>query len=218
MRHIRVTDRAFTLIEMMVVAFIFTIVIGASYALMTSGRIGFNTGDTKIELQEDLRDAMDEIVEDLSDSAPLQATVGVGGASITFQVPVDQNGTGTWEDLDGDGIADYYLQDTLDATGNIRWGAYLWREDASVAGTRQGRSVVYLLVPAATNNELRRRVITAANVVVEDVTLANDIQALTFTRTANDVITVAINGNKTTADRYPINYNLTTSVFLKNGG
>jgi len=219
MKNIRDYDiGAFTLIEVMVVAFIFTIVIGASYALMNSGRVGWNSGNTKIELQEDMRDAMNEMVEDLSDSAPLQSLIGAGGTSITFQVPVDQNGTGTWEDIDGDGAVDFYFQDTLDATGNIRWGAYLRREDASVAGIRQGRSIVYLLVAVVGNTELRRRVVTAAGVVLEDIAIANDIQALTFTRTANDVITINMTGNKVTDDRFPINYNLTTSVFLKNGG
>jgi len=219
MKNIRDYDiGAFTLIEVMVVAFIFTIVIGASYALMNSGRVGWNSGNTKIELQEDMRDAMNEMVEDLSDSAPLQSLIGAGGTSITFQVPVDQNGTGTWEDIDGDGAVDFYFQDTLDATGNIRWRAYLRREDASVAGIRQGRSIVYLLVAVVGNTELRRRVVTAAGVVLEDIAIANDIQALTFTRTANDVITINMTGNKVTDDRFPINYNLTTSVFLKNGG
>ncbi|NQT96076.1 MAG: prepilin-type N-terminal cleavage/methylation domain-containing protein [Candidatus Omnitrophica bacterium] len=212
----RYNEKAFTLIEVAVVLFIFTIVVGASYALMNSGRIGWNSGTTKIELQEDIRQAMDEVIADLSESSPLRSVIGAGGASVTFQMPVDQNGTGTWEDADGDATLDFYLQNTLDATGNIRWGAYLRRENASVAGTRTGRSAIYLLVATATNTEIRRRVVNSAGVIIEDIAICDDIQALNFTRTSNDVITATITGNKVTNDQYPINYSVTTAVYLRN--
>jgi hypothetical protein len=186
--------------------------------MMNSGHKAWYAGDAKIELQEDIRQAMDEITSDISESDPLRATVGAGGNSITFQIPIDENGTGTWQDIDGDGTADFYLQNTLDAAGDVQWGGYLMREDPSVPsnllpnGPRLGRTIIYLLV----TDELRRRVVDSTGTIIEEVPLADDIQNLVFTRVSNNVIMVNINSRKTSLGREPVNYTLTTDIYLRN--
>ncbi len=212
--------RAFTLVEIMVVIAIFTIVIGAFYAIMASGRMGWYSGDTRIELQEDLRQAMDTMTYELSASAPTDTagnpivTIGGGGSFITFQVPVDGNASGSWEDTDGDGQDDFYLEDTLDPLNNdnIRWGAYLRGENRIVAsGARAGRRIRYILV----GDELKRRIFNAAGTVVEDFLLADDAQNLNFVRPASNVIVITVDARKLTIGRHPINYSLSTTVYLK---
>ena len=206
----------FTLIEIMVVMAIFMIVISASYALLTSGRISWYSGDAKIQLQEDLRQSMDYMSSEISESAPTKLIVG--GSSITFQVPVDENGSGSWQDTDTDGQNDYYLERTLDNSGAINWGAYLRREDKTAAsssqgfGLRTGRSVAFLL----SQTNLIRRVTDGSGLIIEDFRLANGINSITFTRTAENVVTIRIAGRKVALDLRPMLYDLETSVYLRN--
>lgn len=211
-----------TVLEIMVVVAIFIVIIGASYALMSSGRMGWYVRDTKIELQEDIRLAMDSVVSDLSGSVFTRINISAGGGYITFQTPVDENGSGSWEDTDNplDGQWDFYLEDTLDGSGNVRWGAYLRSEDHTVDsstlpnGPRAGREVTFLLV----GDELVRRVTDPTVVpptILEDYSLADDIQNLSFIRRSNDVIAITIDASKLTVDRHPINYSLSTEVHLR---
>lgn len=215
--------KAFTLVEVMVVIAIFTIVIGAAYALMASGRMSWYSGDARIELQEDLRQAMDVMTYELSASAPTRVDPpGAGGTSVTFQIPVDENATGSWEDTDvpPDGVADFYLEDILDASNNVRWGAYLRGEDHTVAsntlpfGNRADREITFLRV----GDELRRRTVDPTVVpprILEDFLLADDIQNLNFVRPASNVIVITVDAGKLTIDRHPIVYTLSTTVYLK---
>jgi prepilin-type N-terminal cleavage/methylation domain-containing protein len=215
--------KGFSLIEIMVVVAIFTIIIGAAYALLNSGRTGWYSGDTKIELQEDLRELADAITYELSQSAISRIAIGGGGASITFQVPVDDVGDNPpgikMEDTNGDGKPDFYLADTLffDMLNNdyrIRWGAYLRGENKTLAGARTGRQVRFIRV----GDELRRHVLTGSN-VMENFRLGDDIQNINFSidaTSSGDVVIITITGNKLTIDRHPVNYTLTTSVHLRN--
>lgn len=215
--------KAFTLVEVMVVIAIFTIVIGAAYALMASGRMSWYSGDARIELQEDLRQAMDVMTYELSASAPTDTTgnpivtIGGVGSFITFQVPVDENASGSWEDTDGDLQPDFYLEDTLDPLNNdnIRWGAYLRGEDRTVpsgaGATRAGRWIRYILV----GDELRRRILSPGGGTLEDFVLAYNVQNLNFVRPASNVIVITVDARKLTIDRHPVNYSLSTTVYLK---
>lgn len=211
---------------MMVVVAIFSIVIGASYALMASGKMSWYSGDTRIELQEDLRQAVDAMTYELSQSASTDSAgnpivdISGGGSIITFQVPVDENASGSLEDIDGDAQPDFYLEDTLDPLNNenVRWGAYLRGEDRTVfSGAREGRFIRYILV----GDELRRRILGPDRAtIVEDFVLADDIladdtQNPRFNRVSNDVILITANAAKPTIGGRPIIFSLSTTVYLK---
>ena len=196
----------FTLLELMVVVAIFSIIIGASYALLNAGRTGSYTGYTKIELQEDSRRAMEAIVAELSQSVFTRVGIGAGGGSITYQTPVEVDASGIWVDTDSDNQNDFYLENTLDGSGNVRWGAYLAREDHFVASAdREGRQVQLLRI----GDELIRRV------GAEDFRLTGNIVSVNFSRISNDIIRVSIEARKLTTDRHPIVYNLATEVRLR---
>lgn len=219
----------FTLLELMVVVAIFTIVIGASYALLSSGRTGWYIGDAKIELQENLRQAMDAMVSELSESVFTKVIIGQGGGSVTFQTPVQAGNNGSWEDTDSDKKPDFYLKDTWDSVKKrVRWGAYLRGEDYTAGITvpstggvgwvvlREGRWVSFLLQ----GDKLIRRVLRGAldssrTVIMEDFSLADNIQGLSFVRISNDVIEINITARKLTIERHPVIYSLSTEVHLR---
>lgn len=217
--------RGFTLIELMVVIAIFTVILGASYALMSSGKMIWYSGDVKVELQQDLRQAMDDMSFEISESSPTRIAIAAGGNSITLQTPVDENGSGTWEDTDGNGANDFYLEDVLNASGNIRWGGYLRAEDKTADsatlnfGNRAGRQIRYILV----GNGLRRHVLSGG-VIIEDFLLADDIEnpvadptlPAVFVQLSSDVVEINLSAQKITMDQHPVEYRLTTAIFIKN--
>jgi len=60
--------KGFTLIELMIVILIFSIMLGAAYSVLTMGRTSWQTGDIQIELQQEARNAMDQMVKELRES------------------------------------------------------------------------------------------------------------------------------------------------------
>lgn len=85
MRRIPEKDRLFknhqgiTLAEMMVTVIIFAFILGICYTLLISGSDSWETNSARVELQQELRKAMDWITQDLRQA---------GSASIT-DVPAD---------------------------------------------------------------------------------------------------------------------------------
>ena len=85
MRHIPEKDRLFkdyrgvTLVEVMTTVVIFSFILGICYALLISGSDSWETNSTRVELQQELRKAMDWITQDLRQA---------GSASIV-DVPAD---------------------------------------------------------------------------------------------------------------------------------
>lgn len=59
----------FSLVELMVVLFIFSIVLGATYGVLTMSRTSFKTGDIQIVVQQEARKAMDSIVRELREAS-----------------------------------------------------------------------------------------------------------------------------------------------------
>ncbi len=209
--------RAFTLIELMVTVAIFTIVMSASYALLNAARTSWRSGDASIELQEDVRQVLDSISFELFETTPARITIGAGNNFITFQIPVDENGSGTWESLGSAGT--FYLEDTLDASGAIVWGAYLRQEDRTVAsstlafGNRQGRQIRFLLV----GDELTRRVLASdGTTILEDFVLSDDIASVSFSLDANNTVRITVNAQKQAMDGRQVSYSVTTETIPRN--
>ena len=95
----------FSLTELLVVIGIFFLVIGASFALLSSGRLSVSIGEAQIQAKECARLAMDRISRELRLSSSeinnrmgqricvitngLTSTANVSGNVIYFQVPVE---------------------------------------------------------------------------------------------------------------------------------
>ena len=81
----------FTLVELMVVIFIFSIIMAATFGVLSMGRQSWHTGSTQVELQQETRRAMDSMVKELRESSPSKINITGGGTIITFQVPINDN-------------------------------------------------------------------------------------------------------------------------------
>jgi len=98
-----------TILEAMITIFIFSLILAVIFGVMTQGRISFYTGNTAIELRQEMRKAIFWMKRELhqSRSTVIQG-VPVDGNDynvITFRIP---------QDRDGDG-------DVIDSRGDIEW-------------------------------------------------------------------------------------------------
>jgi prepilin-type N-terminal cleavage/methylation domain-containing protein len=95
MSHIPEKDRLFkdhrgvTLVEVMTTVVIFSFILGICYTLLISGSDSWETNSTRVELQQELRKAMDWVSQDLRQAGSVSITdVPANGAtytSITFR-------------------------------------------------------------------------------------------------------------------------------------
>lgn len=82
--------RGFSLTELMVTIFIFSILLGATYGVLSMSRTSYQTGDSQIVVQQEARKAMDKIVKEIREassvdiSAPYPFTIW--GNKIKYQV------------------------------------------------------------------------------------------------------------------------------------
>ena len=95
-------NRGFTLIEIMVVFTVFSIIIGAIYAVFTVGNQSWLQGAAQVDVQQEARRAMDWMIRELRESRDSGITIASGGSSITFEIPSNLGST--------DIIWDYQVQ------------------------------------------------------------------------------------------------------------
>lgn len=83
--------RGVTLVEMMMAMMIFLLLSGGVYAALQTGERSWNVNDVRIRMQQELRKAMDGMINDLREagsSSILNVPAnGTWYTSITFQVP-----------------------------------------------------------------------------------------------------------------------------------
>ena len=84
--------QGFTLVEMMVTVAIFSFILGICYTLFISGSNSWETNSVRVELQQELRKAMDWITQDLRQAGsasitngPVDPVDGTPYPSITFR-------------------------------------------------------------------------------------------------------------------------------------
>ncbi len=81
--------RGVTLVEMMVTAITFALILGICYTILISGSDSWETNSARVELQQELRKAMDRITQDLRQAGSVSiADVPANGTaytSITFR-------------------------------------------------------------------------------------------------------------------------------------
>lgn len=88
-----------TLLEVMVVVAIFSVIFAILLTVFASGRVSFQTQDTQIELQQEVRRAVDRMVLEMhqAGSATISTTLATND-TVTFQIPTgfDANGNVVW--------------------------------------------------------------------------------------------------------------------------
>ncbi len=95
-------DNGFTLIEAMVTVLIFSFILGICYVLLIAGSDSWEANSVRVELQQELRKAMDWITQDLrqAGSASIVDVPANGSvyASITFRKAAGVSGGNiTWD-------------------------------------------------------------------------------------------------------------------------
>ena len=106
-------DRGFTMTEALVTAVIFSFIAGGIYATMVAGDSSWSHNSIQIELQQELRKAMNRMIDDLQQS----------GRSAINDVPAD----GTW-----------YDEITFYKTNGVSGASISWNSDTtnfSLGGT-----------------------------------------------------------------------------------
>ena len=77
-------DSGFSLVEIMIAALIFSLLIGVLFTVLTIGKTSFQIGNVRIELQQDLRRGMDLITEELRQSGSSQLRTIISAAEVAF--------------------------------------------------------------------------------------------------------------------------------------
>lgn len=201
----------FTLIETMVSLAIFTILLSAVYAVMFAGEKSWQASNTKIQLQEGLRNASDTFIDELRQASYLQVAIASGGKSITFSVPVQSGGEPDQEDITLP-VKEPYAGETVQFNypKQSQWGAYKRLEEG------QDNRVQYLFSGA--DNTLARQIITGGGAVMEEYIVARDVEDVTFSQPdiANPGhVNMDISARKTTAKDFPVIYRIITSVYCE---
>lgn len=133
-------SRGFTIVEVAVVMVIFLGAAALIYQVARSLSVSYRTGETKIQVEENLRTGMTAAIGELRQAQRASLQVQQGGAvayptgdSVTFRIPEDRDGNGNVLD-DLTGMVEYSLPITLkrnaeghlvreqDLNGNFVWG------------------------------------------------------------------------------------------------
>lgn len=94
-------NKGFTLVEIIIVAFLFSIISAAIFSVLATGRNSLSAGESQISVQQACRNSLDAMVKELRQAGALTISdVPANGANytaITFQIPVSISATGpTW--------------------------------------------------------------------------------------------------------------------------
>ena len=103
--------RGFSLVEVLITVFIFSLIFMASFAVLSAGKGSWYTGDVEVEISQGIRKSLLTMNRQLRQSrSSVISTVLPNGSyynNITFKIP---------QDLDSDG-------DVINATGSMEWSA-----------------------------------------------------------------------------------------------
>lgn len=165
-----------TLLEVLVVAGIFTLAIGLSLTVLSSSRLSLNVTEAQVRAQENARTAMNWLSRDLrlsdasrahiystlnipSPNAPLPIT----GAVVYFQTPLEDPATGTLD---------------LTAAGALQWGSQ------DNLGTSTLGNFIYYYLGGPDGNQLFRATSAALGGGINGagVVIAPHISSITFER------------------------------------
>ncbi len=90
----------FTLVELMLVVFIFSIILGVVFVVLSMSSRSWQSGNVQVEVQQETRKGMYSMLKELRQSSLARITVTAD--MVTFRIPqnVDNSGNITWgEDI-----------------------------------------------------------------------------------------------------------------------
>lgn len=186
-------NKAFTLVEVLIVAFISVVLFGALFMVLNMGDLQSRIGGTRIEVQGEVRRAMDWMSRDLRQTSRGQMSV-LNASAASFA------GLGTPEVFE---TPDFPICTGFNpGAGGIQWSTY---------------TISYDFDP--TNQTITR---TFSDPISGDVLTYrfNHINSLTFTKIEEDSLEIDISGQKVAKRGISGNmtqmYNLTEQIKLRN--
>ena len=190
----------FTIIEMMVVLAIFGIITAAIFMTMASGRASWQTNEAAVQVQENVRQGLRTIGQELRESGRVTTTshVVIGGSndSIWFQVPIDHDMSTAEFDLN---------------SGSIDWGAEAVVGQA-IRYDLQGDQLIRQVVDDLAND---------AGDVGDLKVLANHISSVSFEQVSDGSgnitgVDVALTAQETSLSRHQLENSQRLHVKLRN--
>lgn len=188
-------EGGFTLMELMVVAFLFPVLFLSIYSLLNMANVISNTNDTFARLNQSavqtLRNISREIAQTSSGTSPVHLNIATdpnNNSDVRFQIPVDWDND---RDVIGEGV-----------NPQVEWGAYDQAGDArrDAGGNPLNRWVRYHIVndQATNTNQLFREVLDPnLNLVVgSSRVIANNVSpaagSFVVTQPANNMVRMTV--------------------------
>ncbi|MFH1360305.1 MAG: prepilin-type N-terminal cleavage/methylation domain-containing protein [Candidatus Omnitrophota bacterium] len=208
-----------SLMEIMVVTAIFSIVVLGIYVALSVGQSSWFNTDANIEIQQNLRKALQRMTRELQESgfdkdSVLQVTIdngtGVNGSDILrFSLPIICQSTESLVNDDGD-IAHWGATLTWGCTESSCMDA---DDDCD---TVDYKYISYLLDDS---NRLIRRVLDADQVTVREDKIANDISDFQISSSVDSrIYTISLTAQRKSALNRQLTSSATTEVSVRNRG
>ncbi|MFZ5801182.1 MAG: PilW family protein [Candidatus Omnitrophota bacterium] len=205
-------NKAFTLVEVLISVFVFTVVAAGLYIVLAGGQSTWHTTEVSVQLQQNLRQALQRVTRELHESGfdsadvaqvTIQEGAGLNNSDILqFKVP------GDW-DLDGD---------ILDGSNHLEWGSYLqWGSFNPACGASpscKNFSVQYFI---NSDGRFQRQVLNDTGSVVRTDTLAERITDFQAARNGN-IVSLQLTSQRNTVFGRSITSILRADVLLRNRG
>lgn len=204
--------KAFSLVEVLISVFVFTIVSGGLYIVLAGGQSTWHTTDVSVQLQQNLRQAMQRVTRELHESGFDSA----GIAQVTIQEGAGLNNSDMLQfkvpgDWDADG-------DILDNSNHLEWGSYLlWASANPACGavpSCKNFSVQYFI---DTDGRFKRRVLNDTGSTVRTDTLVERITDFQVTRNGN-IVMLQLTAQRSTVFGRSLTSTLRADVYLRNRG
>ncbi|HDP16418.1 MAG TPA: prepilin-type N-terminal cleavage/methylation domain-containing protein, partial [Candidatus Omnitrophica bacterium] len=86
--------KGFSLIELMIAVLIFSILLGATYSILSMSRASFQTGDIQLAVQQEVRKAMDKVAREIREASSVNLSTAypftIWGEKIKYEVADNQ--------------------------------------------------------------------------------------------------------------------------------
>ena len=83
-----ISDKGFTLVELMVSTLLLTFMIGALIAVFNMGRNVYDSNEGMLDMQRIVRQSIEGMTRELRQSRKADITIGGGGTTISFLIPI----------------------------------------------------------------------------------------------------------------------------------
>lgn len=212
-------NMAFSLVELLVSVAIFTALIAAIYGILNTGRTTWYTTDSINQLQENLRQTVLRVSQELRESGSdkngvmqimIGNNTGVNGSdTVKFSMPIICH--------NGDSV--------IDVNGDVtNWGAhYTWGcQNSSCMDADDSCTVIdykYVQYEIDANGQLIRKVLNDASSFVKQDIFAQNISDLQANFSAdNNVLTLTVTASRNTDQNRIVTKTDTINIYLRNRG